>query len=146
MWRSAFKGTALLPRFVDAPNLKTHPSARQPVQHLNAIQPFNRTMENSHALWNLSSLLEEIQRHSIRNGSIMHAQHRSCVRGEADADQDPSRVLCVAWPNPGQPSSRELIVTPRCLRDGGKSSVRNVGNGNPSLYRPTGTALCKPTN
>jgi hypothetical protein len=45
------------------------------------------------------------------------------VRGEADADQDPSRVLRVALPTPGQPNLRELSFTPCRLPDGGKSNL-----------------------
>jgi hypothetical protein len=114
-----------------------YPPARQPARtDPNAIQPFYRTKENFHATWINSSFLEEIQRHSVRNGSIMHAQHRSCVRGEADADQDPSRVLCSAWPNPSQPRLRELSFTPRPLRDGGKSNLLSADLGSLSLSAP----------
>jgi hypothetical protein len=89
----------------------------------NAIQPFCRTKENSHATWINSSFLEEIQRPSALNDSIVHAQNRSLVRGEADADQDPSRVLRAALPTPGQPNLRELSFTPCRLPDGGKSNL-----------------------
>lgn len=146
MWRPAFKGVALLPRIVDAPNLSqsTHRLVSRRT-HLNAIQPFHRTKENSHATWIDSSFLEEIQRPSIRNGCIMHAQHRSCVCGGTDEDQDPSRVLRAAWPNLGQPNSLELIFTPRHLRDGGKSNLLGADLAI-CRCRSHWNGLCRPTN
>jgi hypothetical protein len=106
----------------------------------NAIQPFCRTKENSHATWINSSFLEEIQRPSTLNDSIVHAQNRSLVRGEADADQDPSRVLRAALPTPGQPNLRELSFTPCRLPDGGKSNLLSAVWQSVAVG-PTGTAL-----
>ena len=142
MWRSAFTGTALLPRLVDAHYLyQIYPPARQPARtQPNAIQPFCRTKEKSHATWINSSFLEEIQRPSTLNDSIVHAQNRSLVRGEADADQDPSRVLRAALPTPGQPNLRELSFTPCRLPDGGKSNLLSAVWQSVAVG-PTGTAL-----
>ena len=90
--------------------------------------------------------LAEIRIPSALNDSIMHAQNRSCVGGKADADQDPSRVLCAAGPNPGHPSSPELSFTPCRLRGGWEVKPSQRRSWQSVAVGPTGTALCKPTN
>ncbi len=147
MWRPAFSGPLSFLALWMLPIFPIHPPARQPARpHPNAIQPFDRTKENSHATWNLSRLLAEIRIPSTLNDSIMHAQNRSCVGGKADADQDPSRVLCAAGPNPGHPSSPELSFTPCRLRGGWEVKPSQRRSWQSVAVGPTGTALCKPTN